>query len=70
MELQHRKKDWVYIQKSSIDLAKRQGLEQGIEQVVMNSYRAGVKAELIAQITGLGEEQVKEIIRRNQRDEK
>ena len=70
LELQHRKKDWVYIQKSSIDLAKRQGLEQGIEQVVMNSYRAGVKAELIAQITGLGEEQVKEIIRRNQRDEK
>jgi len=36
----------------------------------MNSYRAGVKAELIAQITGLGEEQIKEIIRRNQSDEK
>jgi len=74
LELQHRKKDWVYIQKSSIALAKRQGLEQGIEQgleqVVMNSYRAGVKAELIAQITGLGEEQIKEIIRRNQSDEK
>jgi len=77
LELQHRKKDWVYIQKSSIDLAKRQGLEQGIEQgieqgleqVVMTAYRAGVKAELIAQITGLGEEQIKEIIRRNQRIE-
>jgi len=24
LELQHRKKDWVYIQKISIDLAKRQ----------------------------------------------
>jgi len=74
LELQHRKKDWVYIQKSSIDLAKRQGLEQGIEQgleqVVMNSYRAGVKVELIAEITGLDEEQIKEIIRRHQRDEK
>jgi len=74
LELQHRKKDWVYIQKSSIDLAKRQGLEQGIEQgleqVVMNSYRAGVKVELIAQITGLDEERIKEIIRRNQSNEK
>jgi len=60
----------VYIQKSSIDLAKLQGLEQGIEQVVINSYRAGVKVALIAQITGLGEEQIKAIIRRNQSDEK
>jgi len=70
LELQHRKKDWVYIQKSSIDLAKRQGIEQGLEQVVMNSYRAGVKTELIAQITGLDDEKIKAIIRRNQSDEK
>jgi len=74
LELQHRKKDWVYIQKSSIDLAKRQGLEQGIEQgieqVVMTAYRAEVKVALIAQITGLDDEQIKAIIRRIQMDEK
>jgi len=68
--IEYRKKDWVYIQKSSIDLAKRQGLEQGLEQVVMTAYRAEVKFALIAQLTGLGEEQIKAIIRRNQRDEK
>jgi len=32
LELQHRKKDWVYMQKSSIDLAKHQGLKQSINK--------------------------------------
>jgi predicted transposase/invertase (TIGR01784 family) len=32
LELQHKRKEFIYIQKSSIDLAKEQGIEQGIEQ--------------------------------------
>ncbi|MDT8425220.1 MAG: Rpn family recombination-promoting nuclease/putative transposase [Methyloprofundus sp.] len=32
LELQHKKKDWIYIQKSSIELATKQGLKQGLEQ--------------------------------------
>jgi hypothetical protein len=32
LDLQHRKKDWIYMQKSSLSLAKKQGIEQGFEQ--------------------------------------
>lgn len=32
LELQHKKKEWIYIQKSSIELAARTGLQQGLEQ--------------------------------------
>ncbi len=78
LELQHRKKDFVYMQKSSIDLAKRQGLEQGLEQgieqgleqVVMKSSQAGMNVELIVQITGLSAEKIKEIILHNKRIKK
>jgi len=73
LELQHRKKDWVYMQKSSIDLAKNQGLKQGIEQgfgqgleqVVMNSLSAGMEVALIGKITGLSVEKVEEVIQKH-----
>ncbi len=66
LDLQHRKKDWVYMQKSSLELAKSQGIEQGIEQgveqqkkeVVIKSFKAGLDRQLIQKITGLNEEQV------------
>jgi len=70
LELQHQKKDWVYMQKSSLELAKSQGLKQGIEQgieqhkkeVVIKSYKAGLDRQFIQQITGLNEETIDEII--------
>jgi predicted transposase/invertase (TIGR01784 family) len=84
LDLQHRKKDWVYMQKSSIDLAKKQGIEQGIEQgleqgleqgieqgakqsieqVVIKSLHAGMKIQTIAQITGLDEKKLQDIMKR------
>jgi len=82
LDLQHRKKDWVYMQKSSIDLAKKQGLEQGleqgvkqgieqgvkqgIEQVVIKSIHAGMDIPTIAQITGLDGEQIQNIIKQHE----
>jgi len=71
LELQHRKKDWVYIQKSSIEHAKKQGvqagiqqgIEQGIEKVVQNASVAGMSTGMIAQITGLEEARIQEILR-------
>jgi len=62
LDLQHRKKDWVYMQKSSIEHAKKQGLQEGIERVVFNASNAGMSVGKIAQITGLNEERVQAIL--------
>ncbi len=73
LELQHRKKDWVYMQKSSLDLAKKQGIEQGIEQnketVVIKSFKSGLDHDLIQQITGLNEELIERIINQYEMDQ-
>ncbi len=73
LELQHRKKDWVYMQKSSLDLAKKQGIEQGIEQnketVVIKSFKSGLDHDLIQKITGLNEELIERIINQYEMDQ-
>ena len=73
LDLQHRKKDWIYIQKSSLELATRKGLEAGMEagkeeekrQIVLNSDQAGLEAKLIAQITGFEISKIEQIIKEN-----
>ena len=47
LELQHKKKDWIYIQKSSMELAKKQGLEQGLEQGLVQGLVQGSMQEKI-----------------------
>jgi len=41
LELQHKKRDWIYIQKSSIELATKTGLRQGIEQGLEKGLEQG-----------------------------
>jgi len=65
LELQHKKKDWIYIQKSSIELATKTGLQQGLEQGLMkgesdatikmalNAHRIGLPIQTISELTGL-----------------
>ncbi len=43
LELQHKKKDWIYIQKSSIELATKTGLKQGIEQGIQQGIEQGLQ---------------------------
>jgi len=66
LDLQHRKRDWVYIQKSSLELAKKQGLEQGIEQekiaMVINAHKAKLGIKLIQQLTHLSRAEIEKII--------
>jgi len=45
LELQHKKKDWIYIQKSSIELATKQGLKQGMQQGLEQGLEQGSKQE-------------------------
>jgi len=46
LELQHKKKDWIYIQKSSIELATRTGLEQGLELGLQQGLVQGLERGL------------------------
>ena len=43
LELQHKRKDFIYIQKSSIELAKENGLKQGIEQGIEQGLKKGIE---------------------------
>ncbi|TAN70218.1 MAG: Rpn family recombination-promoting nuclease/putative transposase [Methylobacter sp.] len=47
LELQHKKKDWIYIQKSSIELATRTGLQQGLEQGLEQGLQQGLQQGLV-----------------------
>jgi predicted transposase/invertase (TIGR01784 family) len=78
LDLQHRKRDWITIQKSSIELALKQGMRQGIEQgiekgieqnrreTIINAYRAGLPAETIAQIVQLDVAEVEAVLTTDQ----
>ena len=46
LELQHRKRDWIYIQKSSLRLAQKQGLEQGLEKGLEKGLEQGLEQGL------------------------
>jgi len=43
LELQHKKRDWIYIQKSSIELATKTGLKQGLEQGLKQGLEQGLE---------------------------
>lgn len=47
LELQHKKKEWIYIQKSSIELAARTGLQQGLEQGLEKGLEQGLMQGLM-----------------------
>ena len=84
LELQHKKRDWIYIQKSSIELATKTGLKQGLEQglkqgleqgewhakrqLAMNAYQAGLEMDMICKISGLDMNEVEEIIKSRMND--
>ena len=43
LELQHKKKDWIYIQKNSIDYATKTGLQKGLEQGLEKGLEQGLE---------------------------
>ncbi len=73
LELQHKKKDWIYIQKSSIEYAAKTGLQQGIEQgewnaktqMALNAHQIGLPIPTISQLTGLSEEEILSILQKS-----
>ena len=57
LELQHKRREFISVQKSSIELAKEQGIEQGRVkeklEIVKNSISKGLDDETISFITNL-----------------
>ena len=43
LEIQHKKKDWIYMQKSSIELATKTGLKQGLQQGLEQGLQQGIE---------------------------
>lgn len=62
LELQHRKRDWIYIQKSSIELALKQGIAQTQRDIILNAHEAGLSVETIAAIVKLDKATVENIL--------
>ena len=79
LELQHRKREWVYIQKSSIELALKTGEAEGIikgkaegkvevtELMVFNMSKKGLSIQIISEITCLSNEEVELILEKYNR---
>ena len=80
LELQHKKKDWIYIQKSSIELATKTSLKQGIEEgrkegieeginkastaIALNLLEKGIDVATIAEVTSLPESEIKQLLQK------
>jgi len=70
LDLQHRKRDWVYIQKSSIELASKTGKAEGKaegrleekKQMAINMYQANMDIKVISQVTGLSISDIKVLV--------
>ena len=78
LELQHKKKDFIYIQKNSIEFATKTGMEQGLEKglqqgleqgewnntlkIIENANRMGLPMQAIIELTGLDEEKISALL--------
>jgi predicted transposase/invertase (TIGR01784 family) len=69
LELQHKKRDWIYIQKSSIEFATKAGLEQGEWnakiQIIENAQRMGLPMQTIVELTGIDEQKILFLLSKN-----
>jgi predicted transposase/invertase (TIGR01784 family) len=76
LELQYKRKEFIYIQNSSVELAREQGIEQGVKQGIEQGIKQGIEQRnieiaknllsvlddgAIAQKTGLSMKKVKSL---------
>jgi predicted transposase/invertase (TIGR01784 family) len=73
LDIQHRKRDWVYIQKSSIELALKTGKAEGkveernelTKQMVLKLIKENIEINTIKKVTGLTKKEIEFIIGKN-----
>ena len=69
LEAQHKRKEFIYIHKSSIELAEdngfergmNRGIEKGIEKVAINMLKEKIDSNTIASTTGLTEQTIDQL---------
>ncbi len=65
LEIQEKRKDFIWLQKGSLEKAKkdgwRQGRAEGKTEVARNLKKENTDIHLIAKVTGLSEEEIKNI---------
>ncbi len=72
LDIQHRKRDWVYIQKSSIELALKTGKAEGkaeernelTKQMVLKLIKENIEINTIEKVTGLTKAEIKLILKK------
>jgi predicted transposase/invertase (TIGR01784 family) len=47
LELQHKKKEWIYIQKSALELAQESGMEKGLEKGMAKGMEKGMEKGMV-----------------------
>jgi hypothetical protein len=73
LEAQHRRKEFIFIQKSSLELAEDRGLQKGIKkgieknqiETVIKSHKLGIAIQDICMITGLDKKMILAILKKN-----
>jgi len=67
LEIQDKREEFLFIQKNSIEKAKREGVEEGRrqerEKLIINAYRDGMPTNIIGSFVGMNEEDVIEFLR-------
>jgi len=75
LEIQDKREEFLFIQKNSIEKAKREGREEGRqegveegrrqerEQLIINAYRDGMPTNIIGSFVGMSEEDVVQFLR-------
>lgn len=58
LEAQYKRKEFIYIQKSSIQQAEQKGVEKGIKQVAKKMLQSGITMETVIQSTGLSRDEL------------
>ncbi|MBU0501377.1 MAG: Rpn family recombination-promoting nuclease/putative transposase [Gammaproteobacteria bacterium] len=62
LEAQHKRREFIIIQKTALAGAEQRGIQQGIQQVARNLLSAGVPPETIMQTTGLSRAELDSLI--------
>jgi len=67
LEIQDKREEFLFIQKNSIEKAKREGVVEGRrqerEKLIINAYRDGMPTNIIGSFVGMNEEDVIEFLR-------
>ncbi len=70
LEAQHKRRDFIILQRDSLTKARKDGVNEGIEQgrlaahqaVILNAHRNGLSPQLIANLVGLSEAEVTQLL--------